>query len=118
MLLSLDETYADVTPVRSNPNSPLAYVSIQRGCANNCSYCIVPFTRGKSLSSTCPPTSVANSCFAGRERTRNISTIVDEVKQLSLQGVKEVTLLGQNVNSYRCMEGIDHDEAETALPMR
>lgn len=82
VLLSLDETYADVMPVRLNENSPSAFVSIMRGCDNMCSYCIVPFTRG-------------------RERSRPISSILDEVRMLSDQGIKEVTLLGQNVNSYR-----------------
>jgi tRNA A37 methylthiotransferase MiaB len=80
-MLSMDETYAEIAPVRLNPNSPSAFVSIQRGCDNMCSYCIVPFTRG-------------------RERSRSVETIVEEVRQLSLQGVREVTLLGQNVNSY------------------
>ncbi|XP_074656899.1 mitochondrial tRNA methylthiotransferase CDK5RAP1-like isoform X2 [Tubulanus polymorphus] len=82
VLLSLEETYADVMPVRLNENSRTAFVSIMRGCDNMCSYCIVPFTRG-------------------RERSRPIDSIIDEVKQLSDQGIKEVTLLGQNVNSYR-----------------
>uniref|UniRef100_G3MLM2 CDK5RAP1-like protein n=1 Tax=Amblyomma maculatum TaxID=34609 RepID=G3MLM2_AMBMU len=80
--LSLDETYANVVPVRLKEDSKSAFVSIMRGCNNMCSYCIVPFTRG-------------------RERSRPLATILDEVRALSDQGVKEVTLLGQNVNSYR-----------------
>ena len=80
-LLSLDETYADVAPVRTAENRLSAYVSIMRGCNNMCSYCIVPWTRG-------------------RERSRDVQSIVDEVKRLSDEGFKEVTLLGQNVNSY------------------
>ncbi|XP_071112860.1 mitochondrial tRNA methylthiotransferase CDK5RAP1-like isoform X1 [Haliotis cracherodii] len=82
VLLSLEETYADVVPVRLNQDSKSAFVSIMRGCDNMCTYCIVPFTRG-------------------RERSRPISSILDEVQGLAEQGVREVTLLGQNVNSYR-----------------
>lgn len=82
VLLSLDETYADILPFRLNENSKTAYVSVMRGCDNMCSYCIVPFTRG-------------------RERSRPVDSILQEVKALSDQGAKEVTLLGQNVNSYR-----------------
>ena len=79
--LSLDETYADVAPVRYDGNGISAYISIMRGCNNMCSYCVVPFTRG-------------------RERSRTLESIVNEVKDLSAKGYREITLLGQNVNSY------------------
>ncbi|XP_075419893.1 mitochondrial tRNA methylthiotransferase CDK5RAP1 [Tenrec ecaudatus] len=82
VLLSLDETYADVMPVQTSATATSAFVSIMRGCDNMCSYCIVPFTRG-------------------RERSRPVASILEEVRKLSEQGLKEVTLLGQNVNSFR-----------------
>ena len=88
VLLSQDETYAEIAPLRTDSNGVTAFVSIMRGCNNMCSYCIVPFTRG-------------------RERSRSLSSIVAEVEQLSAEGYKEVTLLGQNVNSYNDKSAVE-----------
>ncbi len=81
VLLSLEETYAEITPTRLNSNGVTGFISIMRGCDNMCSFCVVPFTRG-------------------RERSRDPQTIVAEAQDLVNKGYKEVILLGQNVDSY------------------
>lgn len=83
--LSREETYADISPVRLNSNGVTAFISIMRGCDNMCSFCVVPFTRG-------------------RERSRDPKSIIAEAKDLFEKGYREVTLLGQNVDSYKWSE--------------
>ncbi|MFZ4377631.1 MAG: MiaB/RimO family radical SAM methylthiotransferase, partial [Saprospiraceae bacterium] len=82
VFLSREETYADINPLRLGSNGISAYISIMRGCDNMCSFCVVPFTRG-------------------RERSRDLHSILAEVKDLEQNNYKEITLLGQNVDSYK-----------------
>ncbi|MBP6429467.1 MAG: tRNA (N6-isopentenyl adenosine(37)-C2)-methylthiotransferase MiaB [Bacteroidales bacterium] len=88
VILSEEETYSEIVPVRIDTNGISAFISIMRGCENFCSYCVVPYTRGK-------------------ERSRDYRTILEEAKDLFTKGYREITLLGQNVNSYHFEEGED-----------
>jgi tRNA-2-methylthio-N6-dimethylallyladenosine synthase len=97
-ILSLEETYGDIRPVRMDRNHVTSFVAIMRGCNNFCAYCVVPGTRG-------------------RERSRDPETIVREASELFLNGYREVTLLGQNVNSYRWEKGDNPVRFEQLLEM-
>ncbi|MFT4523802.1 MAG: tRNA-2-methylthio-N6-dimethylallyladenosine synthase, partial [Bacteroidia bacterium] len=104
VILSLEETYAEIVPTRLHSNGVTAFISIMRGCDNMCSFCVVPFTRG-------------------RERSRDPHTVVREASELFAEGFKEVTLLGQNVDSYLWFGGgpkkefqkITEEEQESAI---
>ena len=97
VLLSLEETYADVSPVRLTGNGISAFISIMRGCDNMCSFCVVPFTRG-------------------RERSRDPKSILQEARDLFAAGYREVTLLGQNVDSYLFYGGGPKKEFKALSP--
>ena len=97
VLLSREETYADVSPVRLGSNGVTAFISIMRGCDNMCSFCVVPFTRG-------------------RERSRDPESILKEAEELVANGYREVTLLGQNVDSYRWNINIKGEVKDISKP--
>src|SRR5574344_39584 len=96
--LSEDETYQDIIPMEINSNNITAFISIMRGCENFCSYCVVPYTRGK-------------------ERSRDPKTIVEQAKNLFDKGYRDITLLGQNVNSYIYNKGEGEKEVNFARLM-